>query len=143
MTQPSRCHPAAMTQPYPRPTECADPPGETMRGWQRQARASRRMSERQRLPKEGKVLEIWNERVRRKKKKEEKGGEGGGVLSLVIPHAAPGVAGGSKTPCGDTRRPPILNDLAALMYEFGCIRPGESEPSETLLLHAFACFRSF
>ena len=28
-----------------------------------------------------------------RRKKEEKGGEGGGVLSLVIPHAAPRVAG--------------------------------------------------
>ena len=62
----------------------------------------------------------------------------GGAMACWMPSE-----NGSKTPCGDTRRPPILNDLAALMYEFGCIRPGESEPSETLLLHAFACFRSF
>ena len=44
------------------------------------------MSEHPRLPKEGKVLEIWKKRARRKKEK--------GVLSLVVPHAAPQVAGG-------------------------------------------------
>ena len=54
----SRSHPAAMTQPPARPAECAGPPGETKRGWQRQGKASRRISEHPRLPKEGKVLEI-------------------------------------------------------------------------------------
>ena len=88
-----------------------------MRGWQKQARASRRISEHQRLPKEGKVLEIWKKGLGGRRKKEEKGGEGGGVLSLVIPHAAPRVAGGSKTPGGATRRPPILNDFEVSIYE--------------------------
>ena len=43
----------------------------------------------------------------------------------------------------DTRRPPILDDLAVLLYGLGRVPPSESEPSERLRLYAFAVFIIF
>ena len=41
-------------------------------------------------------MEIWKKGLGGRRKKEEKGRDEGVVLSLVVPHAAPRVAGGLK-----------------------------------------------